>query len=820
MRSTSAVKRRKSTKLAEQRKAKANSSKQSVLGKRNRKGKNLTTGRSKSKQHDSFLTDGAKVTVIDLNENTLLTDCHAETVPGESYVRNEDVVVVDTGQSQKLQGLSEDEESFTSAYDDSHTRSESTRCELLLKVGVVLKNCTTMGHYIGALQEEVLLHPIGQSIIARLPQGDCKEEELTGGGSNQIKRSRKKRSKVTKRKQLSRNTDGQEDDQSLEKSNKISLEDCTEMVSTEGNNDDEDYGNNAEGDSGMVPPSGVEGNADTTEEGASLIQFQDVSDRQLSEMGEAENVQPMDLSWAGGLLTEKARLSSVPSEMEKSADEGNRNNEIPYRIFRQKDPEQYLVLFEKETFVPFVGKGSMKIICGSVSVNGFKMDRDSGWREIYSTSFNHLVRLSVQLPIRDEVQEEVVNDISQRVEDQDRAELEAFLENRGSFSAFLLQHLDCIAWEFAGQMQTFSELMNDVQYESNLGKKYSQYFSTLGLFLCPDSLIYASKAMRTLHGQEEATDLIMQAFTELRSPRTDSVCYLEADTGQSEFTPSCIISLHEVKEPLLGLPFVHQRKAAKMLFYGSNETKDDPDLYLHMLSLLHQHYQETFPSKALIVNTNGWMSGLGGALLQDIREIVKPTHIISMQDPTDKHPFDFHSQSGWLSENIISNTSSKLLEVQATPGRSSGLGAAQHRSLTLIGYFSSLLQPMTSSSVRFSLAAVTPYIVPWSSVAVHVCNKALSPNHILYALNGTVVGLAAVDSSKIYEIEGSTPSDGLPKLLKETPVCECLGVGLIRGIDPVSKLFYIITPAPSEQLQRVNALVKGTHSLPLTALKQ
>lgn len=136
------------------------------------------------------------------------------------------------------------------------------------------------------------------------------------------------------------------------------------------------------------------------------------------------------------------------------------------RIFKQQDPEQYLVLFEKETSVPFVGKGSMKIICGSVSVNGFKMDRDSGWRAIYSASFNHLVRLSVQLPIGDEVQEEVVNDISQRVEDQDRAELEAFLENRGSFSAFLLQHLDCIAWEFAGQMQTFSELMNDVQYES------------------------------------------------------------------------------------------------------------------------------------------------------------------------------------------------------------------------------------------------------------------------------------------------------------------------------------------------------------------
>lgn len=371
MRSTSAVKRRKSTKLAEQRKAKANSSKQSVLGKRNRKGKNLTTGRSKSKQHDSFLTDGAKVTVIDLNENTLLTDCHAETVPGESYVRNEDVVVVDTGQSQKLQGLSEDEESFTSAYDDSHTRSESTRCELLLKVessteklhnhGTLHWSSTREGasspnwteHYSSTPQRsgvkrnaelehcsfisssDVSIVDVEEDctddISGLTPSGDCKEEELTGGGSYQIKRSRKKRSKVTKRKKLSRNTDGQDDDQSLDKSNKISLEDCMERVSTEGNNDDEDYGNNAEGDSGMVPPSGDEGNADTTEEGASLIQFQDVSDRQLSEMGEAENVQPMDLSWAGGLLTEKARLSSVPSEMEKSADEGNRNNEIPYR---------------------------------------------------------------------------------------------------------------------------------------------------------------------------------------------------------------------------------------------------------------------------------------------------------------------------------------------------------------------------------------------------------------------------------------------------------------------------------------------------------
>ncbi|KAJ3066261.1 Polynucleotide 5'-hydroxyl-kinase nol9, partial [Rhizoclosmatium hyalinum] len=37
----------------------------------------------------------------------------------------------------------------------------------------------------------------------------------------------------------------------------------------------------------------------------------------------------------------------------------------------------------------------------------------------------------------------------------------------------------------------------------------------------------------------------------------------------------------------------------------------------------------------------------------------------------------------------------------------------------------------------------------------------------------------------------------------------CVGLGIVRGIDPVSKLFYIVTPLHIDQIVNVNLILRG-----------
>ncbi|XP_013929916.1 PREDICTED: polynucleotide 5'-hydroxyl-kinase NOL9-like, partial [Thamnophis sirtalis] len=85
--------------------------------------------------------------------------------------------------------------------------------------------------------------------------------------------------------------------------------------------------------------------------------------------------------------------------------------------------------------------------------------------------------------------------------------------------------------------------------------------------------------------------------------------YLECDLGQPEFTPPGCISLVNVREPLLGPPFAHQRPPRKMAYYGDASCEHDTERYLDTLKYVFGGYERDIP---LLVNTMGWVKGRGG----------------------------------------------------------------------------------------------------------------------------------------------------------------------------------------------------------------
>lgn len=137
------------------------------------------------------------------------------------------------------------------------------------------------------------------------------------------------------------------------------------------------------------------------------------------------------------------------------------------------------------------------------------------------------------------------------------------------------------------------------------------------------------------------------------------MAYLETDVGQSEFTPSGLVTLHIIDSPILGPPFTHSHlKSKRSYFIGSNSPSKDPDYYLLCISELinvweneknrwldeaKQQQESSDASESsstatkfmlpLIVNTHGWIKGLGYDLIMSIINNLTPTHVFSFYSP-------------------------------------------------------------------------------------------------------------------------------------------------------------------------------------------
>lgn len=297
------------------------------------------------------------------------------------------------------------------------------------------------------------------------------------------------------------------------------------------------------------------------------------------------------------------------------------------------------------------------------------------------------------------------------------------------------------------------------------------------------------------------------------------VMYLDCDPGQSEFTPSAALSLTRVTEPLLGAPFTHVRTPEKMYFLGHVSPASQPNSYSTAVSCLLEHYRQHFSSTPLVVNTMGWVGGIGLSLLVDVIRWTSPTDLIQLipnnlpADAEDLPPLDpsvVDRVCGWRTVRGKC-AGPKNFSCHHLPG-----GSWRARSQAKLKRDAMMLSYLGRNVVKnrtlipFWLWSTAPYRVPWSLLAVHDCDDIAIKQDLLYVINGSVVALCVVPRESLLE----TSNKDYPKFVKGTGPYECLGYGLVRTVDPVEKVFYIFTPEPKDRLAQVNALITGDVHLP------
>ncbi|KAI9098722.1 Pre-mRNA cleavage complex II protein Clp1-domain-containing protein [Phlyctochytrium arcticum] len=313
------------------------------------------------------------------------------------------------------------------------------------------------------------------------------------------------------------------------------------------------------------------------------------------------------------------------------------------------------------------------------------------------------------------------------------------------------------------------------------------------------------------------------------------IAFLEADVGQTEFTSSGLMSLHLIERPLIGPPFTHLRQSYRCLHVGATSSQGNPDYYLACVKTLVQAYQEELCGDAgeaipLVVNTSGWIRGMGLDLLLSTLVAARPSHVLQMNVSLDAPQAYNKNIQADLHQAISSMTNNALEcavigipaldDVTAIPR----LGGSDQRTLATLSYFNQASSHPPLWTFDKPITARVPFRVPFKSVRIRFLQGEVPYSQTLRALNGTIVSLLIergdfgnVPSNPADLYESNTDSEAAPALqiipsqVTLSPDSHhCVGLGLIRGIDVENEQFLVVTgPIPLALLQQVNTFVRS-----------
>ena len=313
---------------------------------------------------------------------------------------------------------------------------------------------------------------------------------------------------------------------------------------------------------------------------------------------------------------------------------------------------------------------------------------------------------------------------------------------------------------------------------------------------------------------------------------------------------------------LSGPPFSHPSEPFRAHFVGSTSAKSSPDFYLECISALIETYRldvqrsqdhgfhpdseedaegpwsRIASAVPLIINTPGWVKGMGRELLRRIEDQVQPTHVVEFENSD--------IDQAW-SEPLLSRPNGPVqLTVERSPSTSSATrySAADHRAISVLSYFHfrEIADPISDITGGYEeegpqsrrewftdlpLCAQPPWEVNWTEGLDHVVligsgAEDVIPSEVLRVLNGAIVGLVALDPHTIPWIEQpleESHSIVIPYVQGSSPPppnsSNCIGLALVRSVRPSSNALHILTPVPPSHLAGVRVLVMGEIQLPI-----
>ncbi len=311
-----------------------------------------------------------------------------------------------------------------------------------------------------------------------------------------------------------------------------------------------------------------------------------------------------------------------------------------------------------------------------------------------------------------------------------------------------------------------------------------------------------------------------------------------------------------------GPSFTHLHESFASHFLGSTSPASDPTDYLTACEALLTTYRlevefaggddsasavgpgrrqrsrvagpdQSGPSKCrervpLVVNTSGWIKGLGADILSRLKDLARPTHVFTFADPaTETSSFavqDFRPPfpaAVPYRQLPLPAASASPLESKWTP--------ADLRTLALASYFYGkgcfagsqvprweTTRPLIAQPVRTCSWGSSPSALKASAVYMAGTGD-IRYEHVLHALNGSIVAIVA-DSQPARDL--SRPFPYAPRAPLPPPASSrALGLAIVHSLAPAAESMYLLTPTtPTLSDSSALALVKGALDTPVALM--
>ncbi|KRY71785.1 Polynucleotide 5'-hydroxyl-kinase NOL9, partial [Trichinella pseudospiralis] len=282
---------------------------------------------------------------------------------------------------------------------------------------------------------------------------------------------------------------------------------------------------------------------------------------------------------------------------------------------------------------------------------------------------------------------------------------------------------------------------------------------------------------------------------------------LDLDLGQNEMTlPGCI-SLTKLDEPLYGVNLKRMNKCEICYFYGEISPSNRPEIYLQLIGKLYEEYLKITEDGVLLINCNGWISGLGLDILLSVVDSLKPNKI-----------FFFENCNIEMGEAAASRVARVALEerTQIKFVRTSHLRVLQTldkkllRSHSICNYFAHNYKEW----VNFFNAPTVH--LQWKKCFIAVAHASVDGKFIMCLLKASVLGLCHLSDRNAEDPceEHYCNDASLPAVAPPGAVPLCLGFGIVSYVDTDDQTIHLRTPLSSEQLDKVNFIVCGELEIP------
>jgi polynucleotide 5'-hydroxyl-kinase GRC3/NOL9 len=236
----------------------------------------------------------------------------------------------------------------------------------------------------------------------------------------------------------------------------------------------------------------------------------------------------------------------------------------------------------------------------------------------------------------------------------------------------------------------------------------------------------------------------------------------------------------------------------------------------------------------LVINTQGWVKGLGADLLLQIEHLAEPTHTFAFVDQSDNTADNqtgrgmddqptqlFQGEDYGLEPDVqLHGGYGKVFHLQSIPVSPllSRFTASDMRIISTISY---LHARINNNDITWDFSSPLACHQPWQVDLEAVFQElyltgegadGIIQDDLPLVLNAKLVAL-------VERVEGTTQEFYQPgRQLPDPSEINCVGFGLIRSISPDCKTIHLLSPIAPVHLSRANIMIGGELELPVCGM--